>query len=204
MVTRSTPATAQSASTAATSSPLSPSPTMRPLLTSGRAASPARPLVKSGLMVGLGESGDEVAAVLADCAVAGVDLVTIGQYLQPDRACLPVARYVDPTEFHAYERQAGAIGLQVLTDGHQVDAGHGAVGEHGGHFVAALAESDHEAALDQRARRRSGARPGGGAAQQLQRAAVPGLRPHLLVQARHRLEVVVEDGGPASGPAACG
>jgi lipoic acid synthetase len=75
---------------------------------------PARPLVKSGLMVGLGERGDEVAAVLADCAVAGVDLVTIGQYLQPDRSCLPVARYVDPAEFHAYERQGAALGVWVV------------------------------------------------------------------------------------------
>jgi len=79
-----------------------------------RAASPARPLVKSGLMVGLGERGDEVAAVLADCAAADVDLVTIGQYLQPNRACLPVVRYVDPAEFHAYERQGAALGVQVV------------------------------------------------------------------------------------------
>ena len=75
---------------------------------------PARPLVKSGLMVGLGERGDEVAAVLADCAAAGVDLVTIGQYLQPVRACLPVARYVDPAEFHVYEQQGAALGVKVV------------------------------------------------------------------------------------------
>ena len=81
---------------------------------SPRGLEPARPLVKSGLMVGLGESGDEVAAVLADCAAAGVDLVTIGQYLQPDRACLPVARYVDPGEFHVYERQGAALGVEVV------------------------------------------------------------------------------------------
>jgi lipoyl synthase len=75
---------------------------------------PARALVKTGIMVGLGERGDEVAAVLADCVAAGVDLVTIGQYLQPDRGCLPVARYVDPAEFHAYERQGAALGVQVV------------------------------------------------------------------------------------------
>jgi lipoyl synthase len=77
-------------------------------------SAPVRHLVKSGLMVGLGERGDEVAAVLADCAAAGVDLVTIGQYLQPDRDCLPVVRYVDPAEFHAYERQGAALGVQVV------------------------------------------------------------------------------------------
>jgi len=74
---------------------------------------PARPLVKSGLMVGLGETADEVAAVLADCAAAAVDLVTIGQYLQPERGCLPVARYVAPEEFREYERRAAALGLKV-------------------------------------------------------------------------------------------
>jgi lipoic acid synthetase len=64
-------------------------------------------------MVGLGETADEVAAVLADCAAAAVDLVTIGQYLQPERGCLPVARYVAPEEFREYERRAAALGLKV-------------------------------------------------------------------------------------------
>ena len=72
-----------------------------------------RPLVKSGLMVGLGETAGEVADVLADCAAAAVDVVTIGQYLQPERGCLPVARYVAPEEFHEYERRGAALGLKV-------------------------------------------------------------------------------------------
>ena len=42
--------------------------------------------------------------MLADCAAAGVDAVTIGQYLQPDAGCLPVARYVEPAEFAAFEK----------------------------------------------------------------------------------------------------
>jgi lipoic acid synthetase len=74
---------------------------------------PARPPVKSGLMVGLGETADEVAAVLADCAAAAVDLVTIGQYLQPERGCLPVARYVALEEFREYERRGATLGLTV-------------------------------------------------------------------------------------------
>ncbi|MCX6362978.1 MAG: lipoyl synthase [Actinobacteria bacterium] len=78
----------------------------------GRAAL-ARPLVKSGLMVGLGERTAEVEAVLGDCAAAGVDAVTIGQYLQPDADRLPVARYVAPQEFAAYEKRGAALGLQV-------------------------------------------------------------------------------------------
>jgi lipoic acid synthetase len=73
----------------------------------------ARPLVKTGLMVGLGEQEDEVGAMLADCAAAGVDAVTIGQYLQPDSACLPVRRYVTPHEFASYEEAGAALGLVV-------------------------------------------------------------------------------------------
>jgi lipoic acid synthetase len=72
-----------------------------------------RLLVKSGLMVGLGETTDEVAAILADAAAAGVDALTIGQYLQPDAGCLPVARYVEPTEFATYEKRGAALGLRV-------------------------------------------------------------------------------------------
>jgi lipoic acid synthetase len=74
----------------------------------------ARPLVKTGLMVGLGETAGEVAAVLADAAAAGVDAVTIGQYLQPHTGCLPVARYVPPGEFEGYERRGAALGLTVV------------------------------------------------------------------------------------------
>jgi len=74
----------------------------------------ARTLVKSGLMVGLGETADEVTVVLGDCAAAAVDLVTIGQYLQPCSGCLPVARFVAPAEFREFERRAAALGLKVV------------------------------------------------------------------------------------------
>jgi lipoic acid synthetase len=74
----------------------------------------ARPLVKTGLMVGLGETAAEVGEVLAAAAAAGVDAVTIGQYLQPDAGRLPVARYVTPQEFAGYERRGAALGLTVV------------------------------------------------------------------------------------------
>jgi lipoic acid synthetase len=74
----------------------------------------ARPLVKTGLMVGLGETADEIAGVLADAAAAGVDAVTIGQYLQPHAGCLTVARYVTPEELESYERRGAALGLTVV------------------------------------------------------------------------------------------
>jgi len=73
-----------------------------------------RPVVKTGLMLGLGEAMDEVDAVLADCVAAGVDLVTVGQYLQPDPACLPVAGYVEPAEFDALRARGEALGLRVV------------------------------------------------------------------------------------------
>ena len=76
-------------------------------------AGPSPLLVKSGLMLGLGETADEVAAVLADCAAAGVGLVTVGQYLRPADACLPVARYVRPDEFAALVPLGERLGLRV-------------------------------------------------------------------------------------------
>ncbi len=79
-----------------------------------RVSRSARPLVKTGLMVGLGETTDEVGEVLADAAAAGVDAVTIGQYLQPHAAACPVARYVTPDEFADYERRGAALGLTVV------------------------------------------------------------------------------------------
>ena len=70
-------------------------------------------LVKSGLMLGLGETADEVAGVLADCAAAGVGLVTVGQYLRPVAGCLPVTRYVPPDEFAALVPLGARLGLRV-------------------------------------------------------------------------------------------
>ncbi len=78
----------------------------------GRAA-PRRPLVKTGIMVGLGETATEVDEVLRDAAAAGVDLVTVGQYLQPGRDCLPVARFVEPQEFTSWEHRGAELGLAV-------------------------------------------------------------------------------------------
>jgi lipoyl synthase len=72
-----------------------------------------RPLVKTGFMVGLGERSEEVRAVLADCAAAGVDVVTVGQYLRPQAACLPVARYVTPAEFAGIAEAGATLGLRM-------------------------------------------------------------------------------------------
>ncbi|WP_420432478.1 lipoyl synthase [Hyphobacterium sp.] len=70
---------------------------------------------KSGLMVGLGESKEEVMQVMDDMRSAGIDFLTIGQYLQPTRKHASVARFVDPKEFKAYETIARAKGFLMVS-----------------------------------------------------------------------------------------
>jgi lipoic acid synthetase len=72
---------------------------------------------KSGLMVGLGETFEEVAALLADLASAGVDIVTIGQYLRPSGEQLPVARFWQPEEFAALKREGERLGIRHVESG---------------------------------------------------------------------------------------
>lgn len=66
---------------------------------------------KSGLMVGLGETADEVAEALADLAAVGVSIATIGQYLRPTERHLPVARWWEPAEFDDLARRGRNLGL---------------------------------------------------------------------------------------------
>ena len=72
---------------------------------------PAVP-TKSGLMVGLGETDEEILAVMRDLRAHGVDMVTIGQYLQPSAHHLPVERYVEPAAFARFEEQALKLGFR--------------------------------------------------------------------------------------------
>jgi len=74
-------------------------------------------LVKSGMMVGVGETDDEVDATLSDLAAAGCSIVTIGQYLRPSEAHLPVDRYVEPAQFAEYERMGLRHGLKRVLSG---------------------------------------------------------------------------------------
>jgi lipoic acid synthetase len=67
---------------------------------------------KSGLMVGLGETDDELRQALRDLRSVGCDIVTVGQYLQPARRCLPVERYVTPDQFVVLEKEALAMGFK--------------------------------------------------------------------------------------------
>ena len=67
---------------------------------------------KSGLMVGLGETDDEILAVMRDMRAHHIDMLTIGQYLQPTQAHLPVLRYVHPDTFGMFQREANAMGFR--------------------------------------------------------------------------------------------
>jgi lipoyl synthase len=67
--------------------------------------------VKSGLIVGMGETDEEVIGVLADLAEIGVNIVTIGQYLRPTTNHLPVARWVEPEIFEMYKRVGEELGI---------------------------------------------------------------------------------------------
>ncbi|HXZ83895.1 MAG TPA: lipoyl synthase [Myxococcota bacterium] len=74
-------------------------------------------LTKSGLMVGLGESAEELVAVFRDLRAAGVDCLTLGQYLRPTLRHHPVARYLDPAEFAELAREARALGFRHVESG---------------------------------------------------------------------------------------
>lgn len=72
---------------------------------------------KSGLMLGLGETDDEVDQALRDLRSAGVSLLTLGQYLRPSPAHLPVARWVPPAEFDVWAGRARDLGIRDVAAG---------------------------------------------------------------------------------------
>jgi lipoic acid synthetase len=86
------------------------------LLAAARRLQPEIP-TKSGLMLGLGETVDEVAGVLRELRAAGVAVLTLGQYLRPTRDHAPVARYLEPAEFAELERHARSLGFPTVYAG---------------------------------------------------------------------------------------
>jgi len=72
---------------------------------------------KSGIMLGLGETNEEVEQTLKDLRSHNVDMVTLGQYLQPSRFHIPIARYVTPDEFKQFGEFAKAIGFKQVASG---------------------------------------------------------------------------------------
>ncbi|MCA0893064.1 lipoyl synthase [Microbulbifer agarilyticus] len=77
-------------------------------------------LTKSGLMVGLGETKEEIFEVLDDMRAHDIDMLTVGQYLQPSKEHLPVQRYVHPDEFEEYRVYAEKIGFKHAACGPMV------------------------------------------------------------------------------------
>ncbi|MBE3549904.1 MAG: lipoyl synthase [Brockia lithotrophica] len=86
------------------------------VLTAAKACAPHVP-TKSGFMVGLGETREEIEELLRDLRNAQVDLLTIGQYLRPTPAQLPVVRYYSPEEFREIARKAYALGFTYVAAG---------------------------------------------------------------------------------------
>lgn len=84
-----------------------------------RNAKQMQPLVltKSGIMVGLGETFDEVVEVMRDLANVGVDILTLGQYLQPSKKHLPVERYYTPAEFDKLKEIGLELGFKWVESG---------------------------------------------------------------------------------------
>ena len=72
---------------------------------------------KTGIMLGLGETREEVIETLHDIRNANVDIVTIGQYLQPSKKHLPVQRFVTPDEFAEYEKIGKDLGFRHVESG---------------------------------------------------------------------------------------
>jgi len=74
-------------------------------------------ITKSGLIVGMGETADEITQVMRDLRSVGCDILTIGQYLQPTKAHLPVARFCHPDEFTAFKAEGLALAFRHVESG---------------------------------------------------------------------------------------
>ena len=86
------------------------------LLRRARQLAPGMP-VKTGMMLGLGETREEVLAAMRDLAAQGTDILTLGQYLQPTRDHLPVVRFVHPQEFAEYKKSGSEMGFRHVESG---------------------------------------------------------------------------------------
>jgi lipoyl synthase len=86
------------------------------LLRRAKEMRPAMP-VKTGMMLGLGETREEVLSAMADIVAQGASILTLGQYLQPDAEHLPVVRFVHPEEFAEYKRAGEQMGFRHVEAG---------------------------------------------------------------------------------------
>jgi lipoic acid synthetase len=86
-------------------------------------------ITKTGLMLGLGESLDEVREVMRDLRRIGVDILTLGQYLRPSKLHLEIARYVHPDEFEQLKAEALTLGFPHVESGPLVRSSYHADGQ---------------------------------------------------------------------------
>jgi lipoic acid synthetase len=86
-------------------------------------------ITKTGLMLGLGETMDELRTVLQETRAIGVDIVTLGQYLRPTKEHLPIARYVEPSEFDELKSYALELGFPHVEAGPLVRSSYHADGQ---------------------------------------------------------------------------
>ena len=107
------------------------------LLEKVKKESPKMP-VKSGLMLGLGETSEEISRTLSDLVHAGCDIVTLGQYLQPSKRNLPVDRFVPPHEFDEWRETALGMGFAGVVSGPLVRSSYKA-----GELYRTVAEKRH-------------------------------------------------------------
>ena len=86
-------------------------------------------ITKTGLMLGLGETMDEIRQVLRELRDVGVDILTMGQYLRPSRQHLAIARYLHPDEFAQLKSEALALGFPHVESGPLVRSSYHADGQ---------------------------------------------------------------------------
>lgn len=86
------------------------------VLRAAKASNPAL-ITKTSLMLGVGETPDEIRQTMRDCRDAGVDVITFGQYLRPSKRHLPVAEYVTPEAFEQWQTEADAMGFLYVASG---------------------------------------------------------------------------------------
>jgi lipoic acid synthetase len=96
---------------------------------------------KSSIMVGLGEKEDEVRLTMMHLRDAGVDFLTVGQYLRPSKRHLPVLEYVTPSEFDRYQRMGEEMGFKYVASGPLVRSSYRA----GEFFIRSVLEKDRAA-----------------------------------------------------------
>ena len=88
-------------------------------------------VTKTGIMLGLGEEGQEIEAVMDDLVAISCDIMTLGQYLQPTKEHLPVLRWVVPEEFAAWKKRGEEKGIRHVEAGPMVRSSYHAESAHG-------------------------------------------------------------------------